>query len=93
MRKKLLGDVDGFIFDVSNVVILLWKYTGKSKITQGNHRENTGNFAFRDEWEPCVCTLHIDIITLILVNLDFGKNGILYPTSNPSARWAVYKYI
>ena len=25
----------------------------ETKITQGNHRESTGNFAFSDEWEPC----------------------------------------
>ena len=49
-----MHDIDGFIFDVKNVVILLRKYTGKTRITQGNHRENTGNFAFRDEWEPCM---------------------------------------
>ena len=48
-----MRDVDGFIFDVENVVILFQKYTGKNKITPGNHRENTGNFASRDEWEPC----------------------------------------
>ena len=52
MPKKLC-DVDGFIFDILNVVILLQKYTGKTKITRGNHRVNTGDFAFRDEWEPC----------------------------------------
>ena len=37
--KKLLRDVDGFIFDVENVVILLRKYTGKTKIAQGNNRK------------------------------------------------------
>ena len=53
-QKKLLRDIDGFIFDASNVVILLRKYTGKAKITLGNHRENTGNFALQlGEWEPC----------------------------------------
>ena len=43
------------IFGVYNV-ILLRKYTGKNEIKQGNHRENTGNFALWDEWEPCECT-------------------------------------
>ena len=31
---------------------MLLKYTGKTEITQGNHMEISGNFAFQDEWEP-----------------------------------------
>ena len=48
-RKKQLCDVDGFIFEVSNDVILLQNYTGKTEITQGKlklHRENAGSFTF-----------------------------------------------
>ena len=32
-----------------NIVTLLWKYTEKLKL----HRENTGNFAYQNDWEPC----------------------------------------
>ena len=46
--------IDEVTFEVWNVVILLWKYKGKTEIAQGKYKENTGNFVFRDEWEPCL---------------------------------------
>ena len=36
-QKKWLRDVYGFMFDVSNGMILLEKYTEKTEITQGKH--------------------------------------------------------
>ena len=47
-------------FEVQNVVMLLRKFTGKTKIIQGEiHRENTWNFGFRDEWEPSYSKLEL----------------------------------
>ena len=50
--EKWLCDVDCFMIEVSNGVILLQKYTGKIEIIQGKHRENAENFTFQIEWEP-----------------------------------------
>ena len=51
-QKKWLHNIDDFMFEVTNVVILSGKYTGKIEITLGKHRDNAGNIAF-PEWEPC----------------------------------------
>ena len=53
-QKNGWGDVNVFMFEVSNGVILLQKYTGKTEIKQGKHRENAGNLNFRVECEPCI---------------------------------------
>ena len=49
-----MRDVDEVTFEVKYGVILLWKYTGKTKIAKGKYRENTENFVFHDELEPCM---------------------------------------
>ena len=41
------------MFEVYNVVIFLWKFTGKTEVTQGKYMANTGNFVFQVEWKPC----------------------------------------
>ena len=45
--------VDEVMFEVYYVVSLLWKFTGKTEITQGKYMENAGKFVFQVEWEAC----------------------------------------
>ena len=84
MQKKLLCGVDEVMFEVQNV-ILFWKFMGKTKITQRKYRENTGNFLFWDEWEPC----DLCISELAILNLNFSntKNLVTPLCVFPGHQW------